>query len=123
MTLDSSTFGADRAPAPVSASCSANPPRDVSKRLSAATSIHRVPQYPVHSPLVQVDIGLLADQVRVPTTDTLDLGQGVHDLAATVNVGVEETQNVLFNVGMPIGEAGEDRESDSMHVDGSEVNQ
>jgi hypothetical protein len=31
-------------------------------------------------PLVQVDIGFLADQVGVPTTHTLDLRQGVHDL-------------------------------------------
>lgn len=31
-------------------------------------------------PLVEVDIGLLADQVGVSATDTLDLGQGVHDL-------------------------------------------
>lgn len=31
-------------------------------------------------PLVEVDIGLLADQVGVSATNTLDLGQGVHDL-------------------------------------------
>jgi hypothetical protein len=31
-------------------------------------------------PLVEVNIGLLADQVGVSATDTLDLGQGVHDL-------------------------------------------
>lgn len=46
-------------------------------------------------PLVEVDIGLLADQVGVAATDTLDLGQGVHDLLLTLNIGVEETQNVL----------------------------
>ena len=46
-------------------------------------------------PLVEVDIGLLADNVGVATADTLDLGQGVHDLALSINVGVEETQNVL----------------------------
>ena len=45
-------------------------------------------------PLVQVDIGLLADQVGVTTTDTLDLGQGVHDLLLAVNVGVEQTQDL-----------------------------
>ena len=48
-----------------------------------------------HAPLVEVDIGLLADQVGVPPTDTLDLRQGVHDLALAVNIGVEQTQNVL----------------------------
>jgi hypothetical protein len=45
-------------------------------------------------PLVQVDIGLLADQVGVAATDTLDLGQGVHDLLLSINVGVEKTQDL-----------------------------
>lgn len=40
-------------------------------------------------PLVEVDIGLLADQVGVTATDTLDLGQRVHDLLFAVNIGVE----------------------------------
>ena len=48
-----------------------------------------------HSPLGEVDIGLLADQVGVAATNTLDLGQGVHDLLLAINVGVEQTQNVL----------------------------
>lgn len=47
------------------------------------------------SPLVEVDIGLLADQVGVSSTDTLDLSKSVHDLTATLNVGVKETQDVL----------------------------
>lgn len=47
------------------------------------------------APLVQVDIGLFADKVGVTTTNTLDLGQGVHDLALAINVSVEETQDVL----------------------------
>lgn len=46
-------------------------------------------------PLVQVDIGLLANQVGVPATNTLDLGQGVHDLLLSIDVGVEETENEL----------------------------
>lgn len=41
--------------------------------------------------LVQVDISLLADQVRVSSTDTSDLGQGVHDLDSTIDVGVQQT--------------------------------
>jgi hypothetical protein len=49
-----------------------------------------------NSPLVQVDIGLLADQVRVTTTNTLDLGKGEHDLSTTLDVGVQQTQNVLL---------------------------
>lgn len=47
-------------------------------------------------PLVQIDIGLFADKVGVTTTNTLDLGQGVHDLALAINVSVEETQDVLY---------------------------
>lgn len=37
-------------------------------------------------PLAEVDIGLLADQVGVAATDTLDLGQGVHDLLLAINL-------------------------------------
>ena len=48
-------------------------------------------------PLVEIDIRLLADNVGVTATNTLDLGQGVHDLALAINVGVEETQNVLWS--------------------------
>lgn len=45
--------------------------------------------------LVQVDIGLLADEVGVTATDTLNLGKGVNDLLLAVNVGVEETEDEL----------------------------
>jgi hypothetical protein len=37
-------------------------------------------------PLVEVNIGLLADQVGVTTTNTLDLGQGEHDLLLAINL-------------------------------------
>lgn len=40
----------------------------------------------IRVPLVEVDIGLLADQVGVAATDTLDLGQGVHDLLLAINL-------------------------------------
>ena len=40
----------------------------------------------VSEPLVEVDIGLLADQVRVSATDTLYLCQGVHDLLLAINL-------------------------------------
>jgi len=36
-------------------------------------------------PLVEIDIGLLADQVGVTTSNTLYLGQGVHDLFVCQN--------------------------------------
>ena len=45
--------------------------------------------------LGKIDIGLLADQVGVSATDTLDLGQGVHDLLFAIDVGVQQTNNVL----------------------------
>lgn len=48
-------------------------------------------------PLVEIYVGLLAHQVRVPTTDTLDLRQSVHNLAFTVNIGVEKTEDVLWS--------------------------
>lgn len=45
--------------------------------------------------LVQVDIGLLADEVGVAATDTLDLGKGVDNLLLAVDVGVQQTQDEL----------------------------
>ena len=47
------------------------------------------------APLVEVDIGLLADQAGVPPTDTLNLRQGVHNLALAVHIGVQKTADVL----------------------------
>jgi hypothetical protein len=46
-------------------------------------------------PFVEINISLLADQIGVPTTNALDLGQGVHYFAFAINVSVEETENVL----------------------------
>jgi hypothetical protein len=41
-------------------------------------------------------VGWWEDEGRtVAATDTLDLGQGVDDLLLAVNVGVEQTQNVV----------------------------
>lgn len=45
--------------------------------------------------LGKIDIGLLADQVGVAATDTLDLGQGVHDLLLAIDVRVQQTDDVL----------------------------
>jgi hypothetical protein len=45
--------------------------------------------------LGQINIGLLADQVGVAATDTLDLGQGVHDLLLSIDVCVQQTDDVL----------------------------
>lgn len=46
-------------------------------------------------PLVEVYIGLLANQVGIPTPHTLDLGQGVHDLLFAIDVGVEKSEDEL----------------------------
>lgn len=46
-------------------------------------------------PLVQVDIGFLTNQVRVTASNTLNLGEGVHDLLLAIDIGVEETKNEL----------------------------
>lgn len=46
-------------------------------------------------PLVEIHIGLLAHQVRVTTSDTLYLGESVHDLLLAVDVGVEKTEDEL----------------------------
>lgn len=48
----------------------------------------------MHVPLSGVNVGLLADEVGEAATNTLDGGQGVHHLLATVNVCVEDTQDV-----------------------------
>jgi hypothetical protein len=45
-------------------------------------------------PLVKIHIGLLAHQVGVAASNTLDLGQGVHDLLLAVNIGIQETQDL-----------------------------
>lgn len=48
-----------------------------------------------HSPLVKINISLFTDQVWVSTPDTFDLSQSVHDLALSINIGVQQTKYVL----------------------------
>ena len=45
----------------------------------------------VNSPLGEVNVSLLADNVGEPPANTLDLSQSVHDLVLAVNVCVEQT--------------------------------
>lgn len=47
-------------------------------------------------PLAEVDISLLADNVGISSTNTLDLSESVLDLDLAVNVGVE--QSVLVKI-------------------------
>ena len=46
-------------------------------------------------PLGQGDVGLLQDDVGVPAPDPLDGGEGEHDAGLALDVGVEDTQDVL----------------------------
>ena len=46
-------------------------------------------------PFLEVDVSLLAYEVGISATNTLDFGQSVHNFPLTVDIGVEETQNVL----------------------------
>lgn len=46
-------------------------------------------------PLIEIDVGFLANKVRVSTTDALDLGQSVHNLLLAIDVGIEETEDEL----------------------------
>jgi hypothetical protein len=46
-------------------------------------------------PLIEIDIGLLANQVAVSATDTLYLCQGVHDLLLSLDVCIEQTKNLF----------------------------
>jgi hypothetical protein len=47
------------------------------------------------SPLGHGDVCLLQDDVGVPAADTFDRGQSEHDVRLSLNVGVEDTENVL----------------------------
>lgn len=45
--------------------------------------------------LVAINVSLLADNIGITTTNTLDRGQRKDDFVLSVNVRVEQTQNVL----------------------------
>ena len=46
-------------------------------------------------PLANIHLSLLAHGSSETATNTLDGGQGVDDLLLAINVGVEDTKNVL----------------------------
>lgn len=68
---------------------------EVSSPALHCVSCARLPLSEVFIPLVEVNIGLLAHQVGVSASDTLYLGQGVHDLLLSFDIGIEETKNEL----------------------------
>jgi hypothetical protein len=47
------------------------------------------------APFGQIDIGLFADNVCVTSSYTLDLSEGILNLALSINVGVQKTENEL----------------------------
>ena len=74
--------------------------------LSLGPSLYRIssPVYPkaflsfvlaLYSPLVEVDLSLLAHHVGEAATNTLDGGHSEWDLVAPIDVGVKNTQNML----------------------------
>jgi hypothetical protein len=46
-------------------------------------------------PLAQVYISLFADEVGIAAPDTLNTGQGVHNLLLAIDVGIKQSQNEL----------------------------
>ena len=49
----------------------------------------------VYLPLAQVYICSLAYDIGIATTNSLNASQSIHDLFFTINVGVQQTYNVL----------------------------
>ena len=47
------------------------------------------------SPFGNLNIGLLQDNVGIPSTNTFDGSDGKHNFDPSINVGVEDTQNML----------------------------
>lgn len=50
-------------------------------------------------PFLDVNLGLLAADIRESAADTSNRRQSEHDLLLAINVGVEHTQNVLELIG------------------------
>ncbi len=46
-------------------------------------------------PFIEVDISLFAHNIGIATTNSFDLRQGVHDFAFSVNIGVQQTKDML----------------------------
>lgn len=66
-----------------------------SPALKTHEEMRRLQAAMVDVPLFEVDIGFLAKDVCISSTYTLDFGQGIHDFTLSVNICVEETQNML----------------------------
>lgn len=48
-----------------------------------------------HKPFVHVNVGFLTNDVGETATDTFDGGKGEHDLLLAIDIGVQNTKNVL----------------------------
>jgi len=49
----------------------------------------------VASTLFEIDVCLLAQDIGISSTNTLDFSQRVHDFTFSIDVGIEKTKNVL----------------------------
>ena len=47
------------------------------------------------APFIEINVGFLANEIGIATSDALNLSQGVHDLLFAIDVCVEQTQNEL----------------------------
>ena len=63
--------------------------------MDSSPALHNEPTLPHSLPLGDVHLSLLAHSGGEAATNTLDGGQGVHDLLLSIDVGVEHTENVL----------------------------
>lgn len=46
-------------------------------------------------PFIEVDICLFAHKVGIATTNAFNLCQGIHHLAFPINIGVQQTKDML----------------------------
>ena len=86
-------------------------PVDQKKDLVARASQYTAKKSKPHSPFVEIDIGLFADQVGISSSNTFDLGQSEHDFTRALDIGVEETENVLNGPNEPASEVIRSHES------------
>ena len=46
-------------------------------------------------PFIQINIGFFANQIRITSSNTLDLGKSIHNFLLAIDIGIEETKNEL----------------------------
>jgi hypothetical protein len=61
------------------------------------SKINPIVSFLMCAPFIEVNICLLAHQIGVPPTNSLDFRQGVHDFPLPVHIGVKQTQDMLLS--------------------------